>query len=114
MEIGAEFRGAGQEIQQFVADGRRFDRGDADAFEARYAIELSEQGTEVMAVVEILAEVHSREHDLAIPARTQAVRLLQNVLQPSASFVSPRERNDAKAAHGAAPVLNLQRRPRRV
>ncbi len=108
VQIGAELFGRSEEVEQFVGDGRGLDRRNANAFKIRDVIEAAKHRAKVNALLRVLADVHSGQHNLLIASVRQTPDLAENIVKLSATLMPPCERNDAEAAHGAAAVLYLE------
>ena len=66
VQIGAELFGRSEEVEQFVGDGRGFDRRNADSFKVRNLVEAAKHRTKVNALLLVLADIYPRQHNLLI------------------------------------------------
>ncbi len=111
MEIGTELRGGRHAVQEGVGDRRRLDRGNPDPPEAVDGFQAIDQSEKIRAALMILSDVHAGQHHLLIASRRQYFSFTENVVQHAAAFMASRKRDQAKAAHDVAAVLDFEQRP---
>src|SRR5262245_55488829 len=109
VDVARDRLGLPKRVHELRCDVVHLDRGQSKPVDARDGARLAHEPRQRIAGVAVAeaAEVHARQHDLAVALRRAATDLREQVLRPPAPRAAADDRDDAERARERAAVLDL-------
>src|SRR5215831_21172161 len=97
-------------MQERVCDRRRFNRRNSDSFKSCNRLKSFDQSHKIYVSLAVLPNIDPCQNHLSISAFSKQCGFPYYVFHEAASFTTSGERDETKAAHDVAAVLDLEQR----